>query len=494
MKEAKTPRSETRRRVLRTLGLGATLAAAHPVQASLLPKARRSEKFDVVVIGTGLAGMAAALEAQRSGAKVMVVEKMSEARAGGNTKLAGGLIAIPNDATPEARAVYLDDFTKKAQGRGNADLYKVIAERVLGDVDWLRAQGVEFLKPAPLAPYRISTVTGAPGPYFGMPKALATLRQKFTAAGGKIAYETKARQLIVNDRARVTGVKAVAPSGLVDYLADGIVIATGGYAGSRELMETFVDAGAGAMMVRGIKHATGDGHLMAHEAGAALVNMSGVTAVHIASVATSEPAAGNPFLALPYAVAINKAGKRFVDESKGYVAVGKATLGQPEQTVALVLGEETFRLPTPQMSAATFQKLGVAVVEAASLDDLAAKLAVPAGELKATIEAFNAAVQDGNKAPGATPPKGQLAHKVLGPKYYAFAPLKPGVTLTFGGIAINAQAQALEADGRVIRGLYAAGEAAGGLYYDDYIGGASLANCLVMGRIAGQGAAAEQAG
>jgi succinate dehydrogenase/fumarate reductase flavoprotein subunit len=260
------------------------------------------------------------------------------------------------------------------------------------------------------------------------------------------------------------------------------------------MMETFVDAGAGAMMVRGVKWATGEGHLIAHEAGAALVNMSGVTAVHIAAVAVNEPASGNPFLALPYAVAINKQGKRFVDESKGYVAVGKATVAQPEQTVALVLGEEVFKQPAAQASAATFQKLNVPIVEAGSIDELAAKLGVPAAELNATINAWNAAVQDGNKAPGATPAKASLAFKVQGPKYYAFAPLKPGVTLTFGGIAINAKAQALEPDGRTIRGLYAAGESAGGLYYDDYIGGASLANCLVMGRLAGLGAAGEKAG
>jgi fumarate reductase flavoprotein subunit len=484
-----------RRNVLRSLGLGAgalTLAAMNPVHAGLLPKARKAEKYDVIVIGTGMSGMAAAMQARQDGASVLLIDKMPEGRSGGNTRLAGGLFAIPTEDTAESRKAYLEDMTKKAQGRGNVELYKAISERVRADVDWLRGMGVEFLPAFPFAPYRLSIVTAAPATYFGMPKALTTLRQKFTAAGGKIAFETKAKELIVGPNARVAGVKAVGPDGLVDYMSRAVVIAAGGYAGNREMMETFVDASAGGMMVRGVKHTTGDGMLMAHEAGAALINMSGVTAVHIAAVNPNEPAAGNPFLAVPFAIGINRAGKRFVDESKGYVAVGKATMGQPDQVAALVLGEETFKLGPPQGSAATFKKLNQPVIEANSIEELAAKIEVPPAELTATINAFNAAVQDGNKAPGASPPKATLAHKVLGPKYYAFYPLKPGVTLTFGGIYTNAKAQALEADGRPIGGLYASGEGAGGLYYDDYIGGASLANCLVMGRIAGAGAAAER--
>jgi succinate dehydrogenase/fumarate reductase flavoprotein subunit len=96
------------------------------------------------------------------------------------------------------------------------------------------------------------------------------------------------------------------------------------------------------------------------------------------------------------------------------------------------------------------------------------------------------------EALAATPPKTGYALKVATPKFYAFYPLVPGITLTFGGIRINGKAQALEADGTVMTGLYAAGECAGDLHYDDYIRGGSLANCLVFGRIAGRGAASEK--
>ncbi|MCU0949601.1 MAG: FAD-dependent oxidoreductase [Burkholderiaceae bacterium] len=481
----------SRRRALRQLSAGAfALVAAHQSHAIALPKGRAGGKFDVVVVGAGITGLVTALQARLDGAKVLVLEKTTESRTGGNSRVSGGSFLVPMEDTPAARDAYFEDMLKKSTGRGPADLYRVLADRAYEGMAWLRAQGGEFLPLRQQPPYRAGQFTAGPAMYFGMPKLLATLRRKFLDGGGRIAYEAKAQQLIVTDKGRIGGVRAVDREGLVDYTAGAVVIAAGGYAGSREMMETFVDPAAGAMTVRGFKTQTGDGILMAHEAGAAIVNMSGLTAVHVAAVSPNDPAAGNPTRALPYCVAINKLGKRFIDESRGYVAVGKATLAQPEQTIALVLGDATMKMDGPQLSVATFKQLNQPIVEADSLEELAGKLGVPPAALVQTISEFNAKVEAGNKAPGATPPKNAVAYKVEGPKFYAFHPLKPGVTLSFGGIAINTKAQALEADGRVIPGLFAAGEGAGGLYYDDYIGGASLMNCLVMGHIAGAGAVA----
>jgi succinate dehydrogenase/fumarate reductase flavoprotein subunit len=292
----------------------------------------------------------------------------------------------------------------------------------------------------------------------------------------------------MNDRGRVAGVRAVGADGVVDYMANAVVIATGGYAGNKFLLEDFVDPNAGGMMVRGTPWATGDGIIMAQEAGASLVNMAGLTSLHIAAVNGSEPAAGNPFQAMPHCLAINREGKRYIDESLGYVANGKATLRQPLQTTALVFDEEIRKIPDVATSVGVFQRLRLPIVEADSIDELAGKIGVPPAQLAETIKSFNASVKDG-KAPTAGPPKTALARPIEYPKFYAFYPLVPGITLSFGGVAINTSAQVLEADLRVIPGLYAAGEGAGGLYYDDYVGGSALANCLVMGRIAGRHAA-----
>jgi succinate dehydrogenase/fumarate reductase flavoprotein subunit len=138
-----------------------------------------------------------------------------------------------------------------------------------------------------------------------------------------------------------------------------------------------------------------------------------------------------------------------------------------------------------------FKGLGIEVFEADTLEDLASKIGAPAATLKVTVEEFNNSVKDG-KALDIKPSKGANAFKIITPKFYAFYPLVPGITLTMGGIKINTNCQALEPDGMVIPGLYAAGECVGGIFYDDYWGGGSLARCVVLGRIAGKNAASER--
>ncbi|MDD5169274.1 MAG: FAD-dependent oxidoreductase [Syntrophales bacterium] len=483
-----------RRDFIKGVGVGAGVLALGQfsiVEACLLPKGSRTEYFNVVVIGTGLSGRSAALEARLRGAEVVLLEKVPDGQDGGNSRLALGTIVIPKDRSKEAADAYFEDFMKKSAGKGNAELSRNIADQVNDGVDWLRAQGVEMLPPMDAPPYRVKGVTMAPGQFQGMPAALAKLKEKFLKEGGKISYRTKAKQLIMNDKGRIIGVRALDRQGAIDFMADVVVIATGGYAANKEFLETYVDPNADELRVRGVSWATGDGLLLAREAGGTFVNMGGMASIHVAAVSVESPASGNPASAVPYCLGINRDGMRYVDESKGYVANGKAALKQPGQTIALVFDDGILKERLVKISFDLFKRQGIRIIEAKTLEELAGKIGAPPAKLVATVKAFNNAVKDG-KATDANPPKAVLAAKLVGPKFYAFYPLVPGITLTFGGIRVSNRAQVLEADGTPIVGLYAAGECAGGLYYDDYIGGASLANCLVMGRVAGREAAAQR--
>ena len=485
----------SRRQFIKGLGIGAgvlSVGRLDLVQAAILPAAERKEKYGVVVIGTGLAGLAAAVEAQSNGAKVVVLDKMPLETSGGNSRLSAGMIAIPSDNTPKAMEDYYDDFMKKSMGNGNSVLYKVLAAQALDGVEWLKSLGIQLTPPMNVSGFRMKAVVFAPGLYKGMPKGLETLKENLEKKGGKILYETKAKQLILDASGRVIGVRVADPQGLKDIVADAVVIASGGYAANGQMLETYVDPNADQMMVRGVKWATGDGLKMAEEAGAMLVNMGGMVSIHVAAVSPKNTSSGNPFPAIPFTVGINKEGKRYVDESKGYVANGKAVMKQPGQVVAMIFDEETKKMPGVATSFKLFQDLNLGVVEADSLSELATKINVPPAALEQTIAEFNGAIKDGT-ALEAKPPKAAFAGKIATPKFYAFYPLVPGITLTFGGIKINDKGQVQEADGRVIKGLYAAGECAGGLYYDDYVGGGSLVNCLVMGRVAGKQASGEKA-
>ncbi len=484
----------TRRQFLKGTGIGAGMIAFSPIgaaKAAQWPKGK-AEKHGVVVVGAGFSALSAAVQAKLDGADVIVLEKTKQDVTGGNSLICGGMIAVPSEDTRQAKDNYYDDFMKKSMGYGDPDLTRLLAENIMDGVNWLKSQGAEFLPPVPVVGYRAQAFVPAPGLYRGMPKVLEKLREVLLKKGGKIAYETKAKELIMGTGGKVAGVKAIDKTGIKDFMADAVIIASGGFAANKEMLVQWIDPHADGMMVRGRTWITGDGLKMADDAGAVLVSMGGVTALHVAAVSPQNTAAGNPFVAVPLYLAINKEGKRYVDESKGYVANGKATMKQPGQKIAFVFDEEVKNTGPGMTAYKLFQGLGLPIIEADTVEQLAAKIEVPPAALKATIDEFNSAVKDG-KALGISPPKEANA-KVMKPKFYAFYPMVPGITLTFGGIKINSNAQVLEPDGRIIPGLYAAGESVGGLFYDDYVGGGSLARCVVLGRIAGKNAAAEKRG
>lgn len=481
----------TRRSVLGSVGAGVGalgLTGATVVGAGLLPEPEQRESFDVVVIGSGIAGCAAALQASDSGARVVLLEKLGENRMGGNSLLAGGSYSVPLGTSQAAREDYVADYVRYCLGRGNETIFRLMAEHIQGDLDWLSGHGVEFLAAEERPPNRVATVQTAPAAFAGMPRAFRTLKEVLSGAGVALMFDTKARQLIMDDSGAVVGARALGPEGAVDYLGRAVVIATGGYAANSQILEGYSDPNAGAMMVRGVKTATGDGHAMAQAAGAGLKGMGGLMALHVAAVDGIETAAGQPARVVPYAISINQEGRRFVDESRGYVAHGKAVLEQPGQSTSLVF-DQTLRDSVAEGVIGTFERLGRPYHQADTLEELAEMVGAPVDQFVRTVDEFNAAIADG-AAPGATPPKAKLANRIETPPFYAFSPLVPGVTLTFGAVMIDAEARVLEADGRVIPGLYAAGEGAGPVFFHDYIGGGALTNCVVMGRIAGRNAAA----
>ena len=450
-----------------------------------LPQSSRTLNWDVIVVGSGLAGLAAGLEASGAGVKTLMLEKTDEASCGGNSRLAGGAIAVPRGSDAVSIGNYVEDFMAKAGGRCNRAIVETLANNALADLDWMGSLGADFDPSTPNLPYRVDAAHVSPAQFLGMPLMLRALRSRFVSMGGHVAFETKARQLILNEKGNVCGVRVIDRTGVVDHLADAVVIATGGYTGNRELLESFVDPNAGGMSVRGVHWATGDGLLMAREIGAGLTHMGGLASLHVAAVHPTQPAQGIPDRSVPYCVSINLEGRRFHDEAQGYVANGKAILKQPGQRIALVFDEVISKEHRLGISIATYKRLGIPLIEANSLEDLATQMGMPVPQFEQTIAEYNAAISN-QQALSVSPPKTALALPIQSPKFYAFFPLIPGVTSCFGGVLTDERSRACEADGRIIHGLFVAGEAMGGVFYDDYIGGSALANCIVMGRVAGK--------
>lgn len=483
----------SRRDAFRTLGAVAglgTVGGLPLARAALLPPPSRKVQADVIVVGTGLAGMSAALQAAELGAKVVMLDKLPEDLAGGSSKFSGGSIGVAADDTPEAKERFLKAIAARSLNRGNEAIQRVIAENSLDATRWLRGYGAKAPKPMARPGLEGASVNFEPGMYRSMrEQILPLMRREVKRLGGVLQFEAKARQLVMDERGSVVGVRVETAEGLVDFLGR-VVLATGGFAANKEMLEIYVGPDADEAWYRGSPLNTGDGHLMAREAGAGLVRMGGTNTLVLGMVSRRNPHAGNPSYVLHFGLCINRLGQRYTDEGRMYGHATPPLLKQPGQEAAVVFDQAILESRGAiEILLKVYRDNQVPYVQADSLDELATKLGFPAAALKKTVADYNAAVQ-GDKALQADPPKSAFAMKVEKAPFYAFPELVPGITLTFGGITINEKAEVLQPDGRLIRGLYAAGECAGGVFHFEYHNvGLPCANALTMGRMAGRTAA-----
>ena len=464
--------------------MGTTTIRAHASEAT---DAATTPDADVLVFGGGLAGLCAGIHLLEDGLTPLIVEKASVVATHTNSAVAGGSFTVPGEAGVEAM---IEDLTHKSEGRGDASLTKALCENVPATMDWLREHGCAFTDPVEIKPYSCQKVYAAPAMYQGMGTLMANLADAYEQLGGQTLCDTKLIDFVFNERGAVSGAIVRTPEGLKTLHATCCIIATGGYVGNKQLLEEFVGPEADEILNRGFPTMTGDGILAAERAGAMLRQMGGTQSLHIAGVSPDNFVSGNPTNGVAYCLAINTAGKRYTDESKGYVNNGKALMDQPGQTCALVFDADAkANVENIQITVDQFANLNLPIIETDTIEDLASQIQVDPDVLKQTIDEFNAA-SDGEKTTGLEVNKTANAIKVQTAPFYAIYPLRPGCIMGFGGVYCNADAEVLEADGTPIENLYAAGEVMGGLLVGDYMAGSSLDRSAVFGLIAAKSAAA----
>jgi tricarballylate dehydrogenase len=196
-------------------------------------------------------------------------------------------------------------------------------------------------------------------------------------------------------------------------------------------------------------------------------------------------------------VLVNAAGERFVDEARGpidawYERTTRDIAAQTGGVAWVVLDQQALSVPNIRSGIRT----EVPPVVAGTIEELAAGIGAPADALARTLSAYNAACGEGEFSPmapdglatsGITPPKSNWARPVNEGPFEAY-PIMAANVFTFGGIETTAAAEVVDNDGRVVRGLWAAGEMTG-LYYSNYTGSTSVLRGATFGRIAGREAA-----
>lgn len=443
---------------------------------------------DVVVLGTGPAGMAAVSAVTAAGVDVVVVEPMQHI--GGNAVWSTGYLAFVGSAMQAEQGIVDDVETFVRDARHMVELAQD-SFGIVWDEDIVRLYATESAET-----YRIITERGVrftrfiPRPRQHTVDRMAAIEDTWMLARAfqpdfelpnvTALYGHLGRRLVVED-GRVTGV-VVAPA---DATGDGsaeftvtarnaVVLAAGGYQSNPELRLRYQPEFVAKGPYLGIDTCRGDGHLMGQAVGGDLVNMTFVPPLVIVSSSVVEDA-----------IAVNAAGERFHDEAGPYEERVARMHEQPQRRAYYVMDAAV-----AQEKATLLSQMPEPSVVADNLPQLAALLGVPADALVATVERWNAfldtdATVDPDFGRVVLPP--QRRRCATGP--FTAVPMVEGINFCSGGFTTTTDMQVVDVFGAPIPGLFAAGDCAGGLNAVADLGGIHICGGLTLGRVAGRAAA-----
>jgi len=494
---------------------GAGLAACGPKQpgdngsskGANLPK-KWDEECDVLVVGSGYAGLAAAYEAKIAGADTMLIEKQHSL--GGNSTIADGDFAVCMSSAQKARGIedsvdkFVGDMMKAGLGLNDIEKCRVMAEKSNETWEWTReVLDVEWDADESglinVIPYGGHTTLRTLHPKLGHGSAIITpLVNKLNQLGVPMITELMLVRIFRDESGRVVGVQANEGSvnndittGKPVYIRakKAVVLATGGF--GRDVMwrmqhDPRLDASVDCTNQYG---ATAEAIGAAIKAEALAVHLSWIQLGPWCSPDEEGYGKGPSYIDanVAYCPSIDpQSGKRVVNELADRRIYSDAILATGVPLIQIV---DEQNIPKwnfdanlqPAMEAGITWKLN-------SLEEIAAQFDMPLAALKQTMDRYNGFVLNGEDEDfGKMIPKD--AKPVSVPPYYVTR-IWPKVHHTMGGIKTDANTQVIDVDLNLIPGLYAAGEVTGGVHGACRLGSCATADCLVNGRIAGQQAAA----
>jgi fumarate reductase flavoprotein subunit len=468
---------------------------ADRVQALALGAAWDRET-DVLVLGGGVAGHCAALEAAAAGRQVILAEK--EGDVGGSTVLSGGAMAFAG--TDEQAAAGIEDsedllhrdLVEVGERCNDERLVRTYVAHQRETYSWLKAQGVRFTS------VQLGGGQSVPRSNRVDPRQMIEALGAASRATGRVALSTgAAAQRLVRSASdgRVLGALLREADGRLGAVRarGGTVLATGGFSRSEEMLRIFAPAQQRALRIGGPGN-VGDGIRMAMALGAGLRDMGFVRGTF-----GTHPAAGAQQHTLMHAIykgaiAVNRAGRRFVDESISYKLIGDACLQQPDALAWQIFDQAIMDDSVSGVVTSDFKAAIAAgrLHAAPTLEALAAMLGIDARGLAATVARYNADAGLGRDGEfgrdGLANHYGRL-RRIEQPPFYGY-PSTSAVLATYAGVAVDASARVLDVFGVPVDGLFAAGEVVGGFHGAAYMTGSSLGKGAIFGRIAGRNAAA----
>lgn len=442
-----------------------------------------AKSYDVVVVGSGGAGLAAAIQAHDEGASVLIVEKMPTI--GGNTiKASAGMNAAETrfqrvKGIQDSKELFYQETLKGGKNKNNPELLRRFVENAPEAIEWLATRGIML---------NDITTTG------GMSIDRTHRPRDGSAVGG---YLISGLVRNVNKR----NIDVMLDTSVVDIVMDGgevsavrllteekealtvatksIIVATGGFSANSAMVVKYRPDLAG-FVTTNHKGATGGGISLLENIGAGTVDMGEIqihpTVEQKTSYLISESIRGGG------AILVNQQGNRFFNEMETRDKVSAQIIALPEKYAYIVFDEH---VRAKNKAADEYIGRGF-VTSASSPRDLAKKLGLNEDAFLATLERYNGFVEkqhddDFGRTTALRAPINE------GP-FHAIQ-IAPGVHHTMGGVTINTDTCVLDKAHKVIAGAYAAGEVVGGIHGGNRIGGNAVADIIIFGTLAGHQAA-----
>jgi len=477
-----------RRDFLKTSLLGTAAVAATTVAGSAQAgQGGKGQTYDLVIIGAGMGGFCCAIRAKQNGLNPILIEKMP--MPAGNTIYAAGFVLGVHSRPQEAAGANKDDSVEKfyedmlkvSKGRGDKALSRYVAENLDPMIAWLEDYvGMKFRAGMKLAyPMLQRAMLPAGDVKPGGNQLAVWLMAKCKELGIEVRFNTKAVKLIVDeDSGAVQGVVARSKGKAVKLFGRyGTVIATGGYSANNMMVIQNCGVAAANMPIRGSRVVSGENITLAQAAFAKFVN---VDQYHCGPI--YGPTGANPLNIVNNGIAVSMdKTERYTNEGLTYVQMSRDTAALTKNNWAcIIIDQDTRDLKKLAPDFASYRLTKAPIYQADTIEGLAKAAGLDPDKLVKIVDEYNKAIKEGTRDKLTPPNTLPEARPVLKAPFYAI-PFQGGMTATFGGPLINTEARVLNNENRVIPGLFAIGNAAGGLFYDDYIGGAQLSSAAVFG-------------
>lgn len=458
-----------------------TSSKEHVIEEGGNPQA--PQNYDVVVVGSGGAGLAAAIQASEAGAHVVIIEKMPTI--GGNTiKASVGMNAAETrfqklKGIEDSKELFYEETLKGGKFKNNPALLREFVDLAPEAIDWLANHGIEL---------NDITITG------GMSIDRTHRPADRSAVGGflisglvknvnqreiEVLLETSVAEILVENGA-VSGVKVVDEYNDSRILnAKSVIVATGGFSANREMVVKYRPELDG-FVTTNHKGATGSGIALLQQIGADTVDMGEIqihpTVEQTTSYLVSEAIRGGG------AILVSQAGQRFYNEMETRDKVSAEIIALPEKSAWIIFDDQ---VRAANKAADEYIAKGF-VISAPTPHELAVKLNMDQEALQTTLGRYNEFVaQQKDEDFGRTT---ALRHPLNKGPYFAIR-IAPGVHHTMGGVTINTDTAVLNTQKQVIHGAWAAGEVVGGIHGANRIGGNAVADIIIFGILAGRNAA-----